>query len=94
MNLKQEYIKWKEIGRIPYKGLCLTLRLTKYYKTLMEIEPTYKERELLKKENKDSVYWGYGEINSDIDLSTLSRELTPLRETIILLILAIHGELQ
>ncbi len=91
MNLKEEYLRWKKYGSITNVGLCRTLSGTKYRDTLDSlIRPNKMEEIKLSNEGLSTVYWGSG-----VDASDERRwfTLTPLRENIILLILAIHDEL-
>ena len=89
MKLKEEYENWMETGELPENGLCKCLRDTKYKSTLDLFKPSTYEFEELSKNNFDIVFWGSGLYYNS---NGCYKEFTPLRQTIILLILAIHEE--
>lgn len=90
MNLKQEYEKWMENGRLPKGGLCNSLMGTKYRNTLKLFGPSCEELYELFKEDLSNIFWGSGLSLNDNDRHI---KFTPLRQTIVLLILAMHNEL-
>jgi hypothetical protein len=75
--------------QLPFGGLCRAAASqvidSKIFREL--IVPSYKEREKLSKEGKSSSYWASGHV------SARPCEFTPLRQTIVLLMAAIKGEL-
>ena len=91
MTLINEYKKWIGTGILPYTGLCFTLKGTIYFQTLEMFRPNLKEQEELYKENKSMLFWGNGENYNDV--KSLDLDFTPLRQTIVLLICAMHDEL-
>ena len=90
MKLKQEYENWMETGELPENGLCKCLSGTKYKSTLDLFKPSRKEKFELVAIEFSYGYWGSGLAYSDNDKYA---KFTPLRQTIVLLILAIHDEL-
>ena len=91
-KLITNFKKWSTEGEIPEEGLCTTLRYTPYKETLGQFIPTIEDFMTLKVENKPTTYWGYG-IESNTERTKVRRQgLTPLRQTILALICAIHNE--
>ena len=90
MKLKQEYENWMETGELPENGLCSCLLRTKYKSTLELFEPLLEESMELSKEGISQCYWASGLSYTD---NGRFYSFTPLRQTIVLLILAIHDEL-
>ncbi len=90
-----KYLKFYEdcmvTGFLPRKaGLCREFT----HKELKLIKPTTKERNILRKENYFSGYWGSGFHFTDYpDSSILCGGFTPLRQTIVLLLAAMNNEL-
>jgi hypothetical protein len=90
-KLIEHYQEWAEEGRLPSPGLCSSID-ENYEKTLGLFEPTKKDIKELKKSGYTFNFWGYN--GSFYDRSFLKYYgLTPLRETIILLICAMHDEI-
>ena len=90
MKLKKEYEKWVETGELPGDGLCNSLRRTEYQNTLELFKPSRKEKFELIASDFSFCYWGSGLNNNDLGIFN---KFTPLRQTIVLLILAMHDEL-
>jgi hypothetical protein len=92
MKLINEYKKWmKNDYTMPDSGLCNVLENTEYHDSFLFFEPTIEDFLILEKENKPTIFWAFGESR----LSDLNRyyHFTPLRQTIVLLICAMHDEL-
>ncbi len=75
----------------PMSGLCGLLDKTQYLKTLKKFTPTVDDAERLSWEGKCLSHWGSGLDRGDIGRARY--EFTPLRQTILLLIAAMHDEL-
>jgi hypothetical protein len=91
-KLINNFKKWSTKGEIPEEGLCETLRYTPYKETLEQFVPTREDVDTLLKEDKPFLYWAYG-IESNTERTKVRRQgLTPLRQTILALICAIHDE--
>lgn len=90
MKLKQKYEKWMETGRLPKDGLCNCLMRTEYQNTLGLFRPSLKDKFELSEEGISRGYWGSGLAYTD---KGKFYSFTPLRQTIVLLILAMHDEL-
>ena len=90
MKLKQEYKKWMKTGELPENGLCRCLSGTKYKSTLRLFRPSGKEKFELIASGFNFGYWGSGLTCNDWGIFY---KFTPLRQTIVLLILAMHDEL-
>jgi len=85
------YKEWMETGEMPEMGLCGCLSETRYAENLSLFAPTEEDDIVLYKERKPTIYWGSGEeMNGK---TRLCYTFTPLRQTIVLLICAIHNEL-
>lgn len=85
------YKEWMETGELPKGGLCIALLDTKYEEIIdEELSPTYEDRQTLKKEGLCTTYWASG---LPEDHKDEMYGFTPLRQTIVLLICAIHNEL-
>jgi hypothetical protein len=90
-KLIDHYKEWVEKGRLPKEGLCESIP-RKYSKSLYLFEPTLNDAINLEKLDLSRTFWGSG-------LSVFDKHfdkchgLTPLRETIILLICAMHDEI-
>ena len=102
MNLSYEYFQWKKTEKIPRLGLCNTLKsrhLIRYRSTLFYFEPDISEMIELRNNDISCPFWGYGKpykrnkSGEITNINEIDYKFTPLRETIVLLILAIHGEL-
>ena len=100
---KQLYNKFTRTGELNKSGLCVVLQDTKYEKTLELFEPTKKDIVKLRRDNYYVGYWGSDlkRINSDNTTFDLfekhirvrHRSFTPLRQTVLLFIAAMHKEL-
>jgi hypothetical protein len=91
-KLITNFKKWSTEGEIPEEGLCTTLRYTPYKETLEQFVPTREDVDTLHKEDKPFIYWAYGIKFSDEETKERRQGLTPLRQTILALICAIHDE--
>ena len=90
MKLKQKYEKWMETGKLPTYGLCNSLMGTEYQNTLELFIPSSRDSAELYINSLDLTYWASGlAYNDNGNFYTF----TPLRQTIVLLILAMHNEL-
>lgn len=84
------YKEWMEKGRLPNGGLCVSLNC-EYEDSLKEyFYPTPTEFKSLSHEGYEPTYWASG-LPSDHKDEYCG--FTPLRQTIVLLICAIHNEL-
>lgn len=90
MKLIELHKKWMETGVLPSHGLCNSLK-AKYFRTLLDLFAPPIEA------NKDYVtFWAYPlTLSQEGSMSYMEMALpyTPTRQTIVLLICAIHGEL-
>lgn len=83
------YEKWMETGRIPNNGLCNSIGSRK----LSVFRPSRKYSEA-RGYFHDYWYWGYdGKANYNLRLDYKWHKFTPLRQTIVLLMAAMAGEL-
>lgn len=84
--------EWMEKGTLNKSGLCDELSNTKYEETLYIFEPSIiEERELLF-EGEFNTFWGSG-LDYDAEYNSSHPIYTPRRQSIVLLICAIHGEI-
>ena len=91
-KLITNFKKWSTEGELPKEGLCETLMHTPYERTLNLFNPTGEDFLTLNVENKPTIYWGYG-IESNTERTKVRRQgLTPLRQTILAFICAMHDE--
>lgn len=91
-KLIANFKKWSTKGEIPEEGLCETLICTPYEETLDLFKPTFEDFRTLNVENKPTTYWGYG-IESNTERTKVRRQgLTPLRQTILAFMCAMHDE--
>lgn len=91
MNLYEQYKQMMETGDITICGLCYLLKRTKYSEDLKPFKPSKKEIKDMKAREEAWDFWA-----SDMSIHDLNRlyTFTPLRQTIVLLICAMHGELK
>ena len=87
-NIKE----WSTKGEIPEEGLCVTLRHTRYKETLEQFMPTQEDVATLHEEKKPLVFWAYGIKLKGEEIKVRRQKLTPLRQTILALICAMHDE--
>jgi hypothetical protein len=90
-KLIEHYKKWAENGQLPSSGLCGSISF-KYDSAFELIKPTDIEKETLRENKLSSLYWGSG-LPVAAEYNEKRWALTPLRETIILLICAMHDEI-
>ena len=88
-KLIDHYEEWDKNGKLPKNGLCFSVP-SEYNESLLLFEPTKDELIELASCGMSWCYWGSGLNMFD---STKEKALTPLRETIILLICAMHDEI-
>jgi len=88
-KLIDHYKEWDKEGQLPDDGLCYSIP-DEYKKSLRLFKPTEKELRKLTEWGLSPFYWASG--LGWFDLNRY-RSLTPLRETIILLICAMHDEI-
>lgn len=83
MTLLQLHKKWLKTGLLPKYGLCHSLP-KKYLKLLKLFYPTYKEIDILCKDNLSVLYWA-----SDLKFHSLNKSMkyTELRQIIVLFII-------
>ncbi len=91
-KLITNFKKWSTKGEIPAEGLCETLRYTPYKETLRLFSPTIEDARTLHEERKPFTYWGYGIEYNGEELKKRHQGLTPLRQTILAFICAMHDE--
>jgi hypothetical protein len=90
-KLIDHYKEWVEKERLPKTGLCNSIP-RKYSKSLGLFAPTLNDEINLAKLDLSCTFWGSGLSVFDEHFDKC-HELTPLRETIILLICAMHDEI-
>jgi hypothetical protein len=83
------YKEWMEKGDI-FNGLCGRLDSGDYQETFELFVPTKKEKAQLEETGFCEVYWASGLPKND---KKEESSFTPLRQTIVLLICAMHNEL-
>jgi hypothetical protein len=88
-TLIEHYKEWVEKGGLPKWGLCNSVP-KKYKKSLLLFEPTLYELNEVIDSGMSGLYWASGLTMFDLNKK---QALTPLRETIILLICAMHDEI-
>ena len=90
MKLIDRHWEWMKAGELDDCGLCAELFDTKYIKTLELFDPTEQEYEKLEKDDESEIYWGSG-----LKFHSITRhiEYTPRRQSIVLLICAMHNEI-
>lgn len=66
-------------------GLCHTVIPPRCFSVLRQFAPDANERKALFRSGYSEVYWGYEFHHAGVDLDTISKEYTPLRQTIVLL---------
>lgn len=91
MKLINLYKEWMKKGKMPSLGLCCSVPST-YTDTLDLFEPTAEQENELRLNGKSWAYWGY-EGNSTDSSELRCRSFTELRQTVVLLICAMHDEL-
>jgi hypothetical protein len=102
-KLIASYKEWSKKGILPNDGLCNCLEDTEYFKTFQLFKPDSKTMTKLFKQDYLTLYWGcdmkWEDIYKITDIKQIRigefvcRQFTPLRETIVLLICAMHDEL-
>ena len=88
-KLIEHYKEWIEECKLPKFGLCHSVP-NKYEESLFLFVPTDDELDELAELGISGHYWASGLTISDLNKK---QALTPLRETIILLICAMHDEI-
>ena len=88
-KLIDHYKEWIEKGGLPDYGLCNSVP-SKYENSLLLFKPTDAELNELECLRMAVFFWASGLTISDLNKK---QALTPLRETIILLICAMHYEI-
>jgi hypothetical protein len=88
-KLIEHYKEWLEKGQLPKFGLCNSVP-KKYKDSLYLFAPTFDELDELACSGISGFYWASGLKILD---ENKKQALTPLRETIILLICAMHDEI-
>ncbi len=88
-KLIEHYKEWLEEGQLPKHGLCKSVP-NEYKDSLCLFMPTDAEINELSYHGMSGLYWGSG-----LGLFDMNKynAVTPLRETIILLICAMHDEI-
>jgi hypothetical protein len=90
-KLVEHYKEWIESRKISDDGLCNAIPAG-YFIDLMLFRPTEDDLKLLIDSEISSLYWASGVSRTASD-NKKRFALTPLRETIILLICAMHDEI-
>lgn len=90
MKLIEMHKSWMDKGELDVNGLCNSLKGTVYEEILELFEP-----ECNPLNTQTDVYWGYSGINVLFAPNEhfVKYQYTPLRQTIVLLICAMHNEL-
>ena len=83
------YYKCMETGSMKNDGLCRSIPI-RYKGSLNIFKPTEHEKEILLSLWEDKTYWASGLRSNDLNIYFA---FTPLRQTITLLIAAMHDEL-
>jgi hypothetical protein len=91
MKLIDLYYQWMEKGRIPRDGLCNSIP-SKYDLILDLFKPDELERLDMRLNGLSDAFWASG-LSDRESYYLLSTPFTPLRQTIVLFICAIHGEI-
>lgn len=82
------YYKWMETGRMPEGGLCCSLPKELLEKEVFQLLiPTTEDIDALEAYNLPTIFWGRGSWIYEMD------DLTPLRETILILAAILNDEL-
>lgn len=89
MKLIELYRIWMTTGHLPKLGLCNSIPI-EYRKTFYLLAPLHDDKVGLLIDSGSQTYWGSG-LPCDHKLEETG--FTPLRQTIVLLICAIHNEL-
>lgn len=89
-DLLKKLSEWRQSGKLEKFGLCPCLEYTKYSSTLSLFEPSSEEYEELREKDMSTWWWASGLKQNNMHKV---RKFTEMRETIVLFILAIHGEL-
>lgn len=92
-KLINNYKKWMETGEIPEWGLCFSLKDTDYYQSLKLFKPTTEDFKELRKNKHTTSFWGSEMEASIFNYWQIYYGFTPLRQTIVLFICAMHDEL-
>lgn len=90
MKLIKLHEEWSEKGKLPNIGLCSSTP-SKYRNTLGLLKPTMDDFKQLDKNGLCTNFWGSG-LNA-YDFWDKFVAYTPLRQTIVLLICAMHDEI-
>ena len=88
--------EWMMKKQIPDGGLCVTLFSGEYYKTLKSFFPNTQELAELKDNGMAEVYWGSETKDAKVGTEEYFKEryeYTTIRQTIVLFICAMHGEI-
>lgn len=93
MKLIDLHKEWCEAGGLPGDGLCNSV-LKEDKDLLRMFEPSDADVNELWNQGMTAVYWGYGAPIEYGDYRQRWRAYTPLRQTIVLLICAMKGELK
>jgi hypothetical protein len=88
MKLIELYKKWMKTGLLPHWGLCKSLPY-KYKKLFELVSPTEEDKSRYNLLN----YWGCDKTIENVSETELTDSFTPLRQTIVLFICAMHDEL-
>lgn len=87
------YKEWMKKGVMPANGLCNSIPY-RYRRKLVLFYPTYGEWKDVPLLGVPRGYWGYdGEYDIMADRPRISKEFSPLRQTIVLLICAMCDEI-
>ncbi len=91
MKLIEKHKRWMDKGELDKNGLCNSLNGTKYQYYLDLLSPIFINEPM----GGDEIYWGYEGpgVKISCELYDLQHKYTPLRQTIVLLICAMHNEL-
>lgn len=87
-NTQEVHINHPESGRMIYEGLCVVAMVEWIDEDLLDLfEPTEQDDKWLEWEGHSRAYWGSG----SADMGWY--QFTPLRQTIVLFMAAMNGEL-
>lgn len=84
------YKEWMETGKIPGNGLCNSMPNDEYKYSLEDFAPYSSDKLGIINDGESRNYWGAG---LSPHHKGVSRDFTPLRQTIVLLICAMNNEL-
>ena len=90
------HLEWMLKKQIPDGGLCVTLFGGEYYETLKSFFPNTQELAELKYNGMEEVYWGSETKDAKVGTEEYFKaryEYTTIRQTIVIFICAIHGEI-